>query len=208
MGRWVWSGTVTGRGTLEADPSADTVRLVRIAGVLLLTGSLFSIPSGIVIEPTPPVTDFWISLTGALISTALLIAPPSWITRAWVYASLLVSVVLIALAVDFLSDDYAFFYVVTAIYGAFALRRKAEVMAYVALLTLALLSPLAYDDQIKEQLHHIFVVLPVLLISALFVVYLRESLERNARSYAELAGEADALASRIRRSVGIHAEQR
>jgi hypothetical protein len=186
----------------------DTVRMVRIAGVLLLTGSLFSIPSGMVIEPAPPLTDYWVSLTGALIAAALLLVPSAWITRAWVYASLLVGVVLIAIAVDLFSDDYAFFYVITAIYGAFALRRKAEVTAYVALITLALLAPLVYDDQIKEQLHHIFVVLPVLLISALFVVYLRESLERNVRNYAELAGEADALASRIRRSVGMEPERR
>jgi hypothetical protein len=186
----------------------DTVRMVRIAGVLLLTGSLFSIPSGMVIEPAPPLTDYWVSLTGALIAAALLLVPSAWITRAWVYASLLVGIVLIAIAVDLFSDDYAFFYVITAIYGAFALRRKAEVTAYVALITLALLAPLVYDDQIKEQLHHIFVVLPVLLISALFVVYLRESLERNVRNYAELAGEADALASRIRRSVAMEPERR
>ena len=183
------------------------MRLVRIAGVLLLTGSLFSIPGGIVIEPSPPVSSYLITLAGALIAGAFLLAPGAWITRAWVYFSLLVGVVLIALAVDVFSDDYAFFYVVTAIYGAFALRRKAEVIAYVTLLTVALLAPLAYDGALKEHLHHIFVVLPVLVISALFVLYLRESLERNVRQYAELAGEADALASRIRRSVGIHPER-
>lgn len=185
---------------------ADTVRLVRIAGVLLLTGSLFSIPGGIVIEPSPPLTNYLVSLIGVLIAAVLLLAPPSWITRAWVYFSLLVGVVLIAIAVDIFSDDYAFFYVITAIYGAFALRRKSELIAYVGLLTLALLAPIVYDDQIKEQLHHIFVVLPVLLISALFVLYLRESLERNLRNYAELAGQADALASRIRRTVRTHPE--
>jgi hypothetical protein len=27
-------------------------------------GSLFSIPSGIVIEPAPPLSDYWISFTG------------------------------------------------------------------------------------------------------------------------------------------------
>jgi hypothetical protein len=190
-----------GTGSGAATDPGDSVRLVRIAGILLLTGSVFSIPGGVVIEPTPPLTDYWVSLAGVTIAAALLLAPSAWITRIWVYFSLLVGVVLIAIAVDVFSDDYAFFYVITAIYGAFALRHKAEVVAYVALLTIALLAPLVYDDRIKEQLHNIFVVLPVLLISALFVVYLRESLERNVRKYAELAGEADALASRIRRSV-------
>jgi hypothetical protein len=194
-------GDGDGAEATAAAQGDDAVRLVRIAGVLLLTGSVFSIPGGVVIEPTPPLIDYWVSLTGATIAAGLLLAPSAWITRAWVYFSLLVGVVLIAVAVGVFSDDYAFFYVITAIYGAFALRRKVEVFAYVALLTVALLAPLVYDDQIKEQLHHIFVVLPVLLISALFVVYLRESLERNMRNYAELAGEADALASRIRRSV-------
>ena len=199
-------GDGDGNGSAAVAVPDDSVRLVRIAGVLLLTGSVFSIPGGVVIEPTPPLTDYSVSLTGATIAAGLLLAPPAWITRTWVHFSLLVGVVLIAVAVGVFSDDYAFFYVITAIYGAFALRRKAEVFAYVALLTAALLAPLVYDDQIKEQLHHIFVVLPVLLISALFVVYLRESLERNVRNYAELAGEADALASRIHRSV--HPQQR
>jgi hypothetical protein len=195
------AGDGDGVGATAAAQGGDAVRLVRIAGVLLLTGSVFSIPGGMVIEPAPPLTDYWVSLTGATVAAGLLLAPSAWITRTWVHFSLLVGVVLIAVAVGVFSDDYAFFYVITAIYGAFALRRKAEVFAYVALLTVALLAPLVYDDRIKEQLHHIFVVLPVLLISALFVVYLRESLERNVRDYAELAGEADALASRIHRSV-------
>jgi TRAP-type C4-dicarboxylate transport system permease small subunit len=194
------SGPATGPG--------DSVRLVRVAGVLLLTGSVFSIPGGIVIEPTPPLTDYWVSLTAATIAAGLLLAPSGWITRAWVYLSLVVGVVLIAVAVGVFSDDYAFFYVITAIYAALALRRKKEVLGYAALLTVALLAPLVYDDRIKEQLHHIFVVLPVLLISALLVVYLRENLERNARNYAQLAGEADALASRIHRSVGTHPRPR
>jgi hypothetical protein len=194
-------GNGDGKGT--AASSDDVVRLVRIAGVLLVTGSLFSIPSGMVIEPPPPLSHYWISLTGLLIAGGLLAAPSAWITRAWIYASLLIGVALTALAVGVFSDDYALFYVITAIYGALVLRRKGEVTAYVALITLALLAPLAYDDRIKEQLHHIFVVLPVLLISALFVVYLRETVERNARNYAQFAGEADALASRIQRTVGI-----
>jgi hypothetical protein len=191
----------------RADEGESTVRLVRVAGVLLLTGSLFSIPSGAVLEPPPPLTDYSISAAGMLIAAGLLVSPARWITRAWVYASLLVGVVLIALAVGLFSDDYAFFYVVTGIYGAFALRRKTEVVANVALITVALLAPLVYSDEISEQLHHIFVVLPVLLISSLFVVYLRESLEQNVRRYAQLAGEADELASRIRRSVGLSPER-
>jgi hypothetical protein len=183
------------------------VRLVRVAGVLLLTGSLFSVPSGAVLEPPPLLTDHLVSAAGVLIAAGLLLSPRRWITRGWIYASLVVGVVLIAFAVGLFSDDYAFFYVITAVYGALVLRRKAEVVAYVALITVALLAPLAYDDQVKEQLHHILVVLPVLLISSLFVVYLRESLERNMRNYAQLAGEADELASRIRRSVGLPQER-
>jgi hypothetical protein len=200
------AGAGDGKGS-RADEGETVVRLVRVAGVLLLTGSLFSIPSGAVLEPAPPLTDYAVSAAGMVIAAALLLSPAHWITRAWIYASLLVGVVLIALAVRLFSDDYAFFYVVTAIYSAFALRRKVEVLAYVALIAVALLAPLVYSDQVKEQLHHIFIVLPVLVISSLFVVYLRESLEENARNYAQLAGEADALASRIRRSVGLPPER-
>jgi hypothetical protein len=51
-------------GRVRANEADHAVRLVRIAGVLFLTGSLFSIPSGIVIEPAPPLSDYWILFTG------------------------------------------------------------------------------------------------------------------------------------------------
>jgi hypothetical protein len=45
------------------------VLLVRIAGVLLLTGSLFFVPGGAVLEPAPPLTDYLVSAAGVLIAS-------------------------------------------------------------------------------------------------------------------------------------------
>jgi hypothetical protein len=98
------------------------------------------------------------------------------------------------------SDDYAFFYVITATYAALALPHRRQLAVYMALLTAVLLAPLVYDDAFKEQLHHILVTLPVLFISVFAVRYLRETLLARERMYRGFAREAIELALRIRRS--------
>jgi hypothetical protein len=193
-------GDAGGLGTTDGDERDDIVRLVRLAGVLLLTGSLFSIPGGLVLEPQPALYKHVLALVGTLVAGAFLLAPAARIGRAWIYAALGVGTVLIGIGVAIFSDDYAFFYVVTAIYAALALPDRRELAVYMALLTAALLAPLVYDDSLKQQLHHILVTLPVLFISVFCVRYLRETLLARERMYRGFARDAVDLALRIRRS--------
>jgi hypothetical protein len=194
------TGDEGGLGPTRADQGDDVVRLVRFAGVLLLTGSLFSIPGGLVLEPQPALYKYVLALTGALFATAFLLTPAPRITREWIYAALAVGTILIGIGVAIFSDDYAFFYVITAIYAALALPDRRELTVYMAVLTVALLAPLVYDDAFKVQVHHILVTLPVLFISVFSVRYLRETLLARERMYRGFAREAIELALRIRRS--------
>jgi hypothetical protein len=87
-----------------------------------------------------------------------------------------------------LSDDFAFYYVLVAMYAA-----------YVVFLALALLAPLAYaDGDAKVQAHHILVTFPVMVIAAVIVRYLRDTLERREAEVRTFAHEAVELAERIR----------
>ena len=68
-----------------------------------------------------------------------------------------------------------------------------------AFFTLAILAPLVYvDETFDEQMHHILVTLPVFLISAAVVRYLRDTLTQREREYRRFAAEAVTLAERIR----------
>jgi hypothetical protein len=97
------------------------------------------------------------------------------------------------------SDDFAFYFVVVAIYAAYLVHDRRTLAGYLVLFSLALAAPLAYDqNHTREQLHNVLVVLPVLFISAGMVVYLREALEADRRVSRQFAEEALTLVSRIR----------
>jgi hypothetical protein len=176
----------------------DAVRLVRIAGLLLLAGSVFSVPSALALDPQPPVAEFLVSATGFGVSFVLLFAPGDRINGSWIPFCLAIGIVLTALAVGLMSDDYAFFYVVIAIYAAFALRTRLELVVFSVVIGAALFAPLVYSDEVRVQVHHILVTVPVLVISLIFVRYLRETLEARERTYLGFAKEAVDIAQRIR----------
>ena len=110
----------------------------------------------------------------------------------------------IAAGVAIFSDDYAFVYVLVAMYAAYVIRDRRWLLAYMAFFTAMLCLPLVYDgDDLSEQVHHILVTFPVFLIAALIVAYLRDTLEQRERAVPQLrlrggvAGRADPRPSTV-----------
>ena len=60
------------------------------------------------------------------------------------------------------------------------------------------------DEDVKQQAHHILVTLPVMVISAAIVRYLRDTLERRERQYRGSPTRRSSLAERIRGPNGSH----
>jgi hypothetical protein len=176
--------------------------LIRLAGVLYLACSLVSVPATLALEPVPPLSDFVVLALGILGGCFFLFAPRVWIKPYWIYAAVAGAIGLIAVAVALISDDFAFLYVVNAIYAAVALRSRTALGIFIVVTAVALLAPLVYADDTQEQLHHILITLPVYFISLFFVRYLRNMLELRERTYRDFADEAISLAHRIRRSSG------
>ncbi len=178
---------------------SELCRLGRLAGVLMIVGSLTAVPAGLVVEPAPKAYEHLIGLGSALIGVAALLAPWERISANWLHLVLIVSTLEIAAGVAVLSDDYAFFYVLVAMFAAFVIRDRAFLVAYMLVFTLALVAPLLYaDESVKEQAHHILITFPVFVIAAAIVRYLRDTLERRERDYLGFAFEAVSLAERIR----------
>jgi hypothetical protein len=165
----------------------------------MVSGALVSLPAGLVLDPPPEPTDHLIALAAAVLGLAAILAPWPRLSNNWLHAAPVVSTVAVAVAVDVISDDYAFFYVLIAMYAAFVIRNPAVLAAYTVVLTVALCAPLVYStDDVSVTAHHILVTVPVLLISAGMVRFLRDTLERRESEYRGFATEAISLAERIR----------
>src|SRR5688500_15023343 len=177
----------------------ERLRLGRLAGVLMIIGAVVAFPAGLVLEPAPALHDHLLGVASILAGVAVFLAPWQRISANWLHLALAVATCEIAAGVAIFSDDYAFFYVIIAMFVAFAVRDRTVLLAYTLFLLLALLLPLMYaDEDANAQAHHILVTLPVLVISAGIVRFLRDSLERRERQYRGFAHEAVSLAERIR----------
>jgi hypothetical protein len=177
----------------------ERLRLGRLAGVLMIVGAVVAFPAGLVLEPAPALHEHLLGLGSIVAGVFVFLAPWQRISANWLHLALVVATCEIAAGVAIFSDDYAFFYVIVAMFVAFAVRDGTVLLAYTLFLLLALLLPLAYaDEDAKVQAHHILVTLPVLVISAGIVRYLRDTLERRERQYRGFAHEAVSLAERIR----------
>ena len=177
----------------------DRRRLGRFAGILMVVGALVSFPAGLILDPPPELHKHLLGLGSVLAGLVVFLAPWERISANWLHAALIVSTCEIAAGVAIFSDDYAFFYVMVAMYVAFVVRDRTVLVAYGLFLALALLAPVSYaDEDLNEQAHHILVTLPVLIIAAAIVRYLRDTLEQRELQYRGFAHEAVSLAERIR----------
>lgn len=187
------------RGAFGALAGEERARLGRFAGVLMMVGALVSLPAGFTLEPAPEPYEHLIGIASGLVGLVALLAPWERMSSNWLHVAMIVATVEIAIGVAVLSDDYAFFYVLVAMFAAYVIREPQVMLAYILFLTLALVAPLTYaDETLKEQAHHILVTLPILVIAAAIVRYLRDTLEQREREYRGFAFEAVSLAERIR----------
>ena len=105
----------------------------------------------------------------------------------------------VVLGASLYSDDFAFYQVLIAVYTAYVVRDRSDFLLLMLFFTAATIAPLLYaEESFDESAHHILVTLPVMLISAAVVRYLRDALAERERQYRRFAVEAVTLAERIR----------
>lgn len=189
---------------------AERRRLGRLGGALYLAGTAFSFPASLALDPLPAATSQLLPAAGMLVALAALVAPWDRMSALWLHAVIVGATLQVALSVAILSNVFSFYYVLIAIYAAYIVRDRRVLAAYFVLLTIALVAPLVHDpENTREQAHQILVTLPVFLISAGLVLYLRDTVETRERRYRRFAYEAVTLAIRIRGSGRhSHADER
>ena len=174
-------------------------RLGMLGGVLLIVGSLTAVPAAMFLEPAPEPLEYLISLAGVALGLLLAVMPWERLPERALYSVSIVATGYVMIGTGFYSDDFAFYQVLIAVYTAYVVRDRSEFLFLMAFFTAATVAPLLYvDESFNAQAHHILVTLPVMIISATVVRYLRDALARRELQYRRFAVEAVTLAERIR----------
>jgi hypothetical protein len=178
---------------------AEVVRLVRIGGWVMLTAAVFSVPAALVLDPRPPAADFTLPVINAVVGIALLMVPARWMAEWWVHAIIATITAACIVRVALFGGDYAFYFVIPAIYAAYALPSRRQFAAALVVLALGLFATMGHSEHSEGsgEEHPSLVTLPVMLIGAIAVRELRDTLHARQRVYRDFAGEALELAARI-----------
>ena len=164
----------------------------RLAGVLFSVGSIASIPVNQLFEPAVSGRVHWITALGIVSGLVCLAIRWDRLSPLWLHAVPFVASIEVGITMWGVGEHasaYLWFLVLIVVYWAFAFEHRWEVGLHVGLVIAVALYPLstATDDQRANVLAETLVAIPILLVAAGVVVYLRE---RLAGAMAALADEA------------------
>ena len=178
---------------------SERKRLGRLGGILLIIGSLAAAPAAAFLEPAPEPVEYLVVLVGVLAGVGLMIVPWDRLPERALAGVSILATGYVVLGVSLYSDDFAFYQVLIAVYTAYVVSDRHDFLALMVFFAFATVVPVLYaDGSFNEAAHHILVTLPVMVISAAVVRYLRDALAQREVQYRRFAVEAVTLAERIR----------
>ena len=177
---------------LDTLASRDAERLLigRIAGLLFLAGSLMSIPvNGLFTDPTVTGRSVWVTGFGVLSGLVCLALPwDRWGMRALhaVTVAACFEVALTMWGVVPYSEVYLWFLVLVVVFAGFAFESRRAVAAHLGLALAVSAYPtlITNADRRMSVIAETLVAAPVLLITAIVVVHLRERLQSQQAANA------------------------
>lgn len=186
-------------GAFGNPPAAERRLIGRFGGVLMMVGSAMAIPAGLMLDPMPTGWEFGVWAVGFVVGAVIFMVPWERASGAWIHVGLTLGILESVIAVATISDDYAFYLVLASSFVAFTMRDPRVLTGYAVVIGLAVLAPITYaDESLREQMHHILIALPIIVIAGGAVVYLRNTIEQRERQYQGFAEETASLAKRIR----------
>lgn len=172
-------------------------RYGRIAGVLFILVTVLSVPSSLLLDPTPWLPVSIVSLLGVGTGLVCLAVPWQRISPAWLHLLPAMGTVQVAVAVGTIDSTYGSNYFFIALFVGFVFQSRRAIAAHLGLVSLALVAPIVYDPGSTFQLRLVLLRIPAVVLSGVVVAYLRERLEANQRAYRRFAEEAFEIAVRI-----------
>lgn len=163
----------------------------RLAGILFIVGGLASIPANLLFDH-PRVGTLNHVLVGLALITgvACLLAPWERIPAAVFHAVPITAAVEVAVtvwAVGRHGPVYEWFFVLVAVFAAYAFDSRRVVAAHLGFFTLAALLPLLYRDDTVDEVARLGVMIPMLWVATGVVTFLHEGLLERQRALEDIA---------------------
>jgi hypothetical protein len=170
----------------------------RMAGAMFIAGALLPIPSTLLLEPRPPLASYSLTLVVLLTGLTCLALPWDRASRHWLHSIAALATIQVALTVALFDPIFAVLYFVIAVFVAYGFGRPRSVFPQIALISIAILGPLAYaPGEARETLQIALLLLPSIWMLAGGVVFLRTQVDTRERAYRQFAEQALKLSERI-----------
>lgn len=161
----------------------------RLAGLLFIAGTLSTIPGSFILD------DFetWmygVTAVGILSGVACLLVPWWRISEAWLAIVPPIAVLEIAITVAMTDFVFTYLYFFVALYVSLVFPDPRRMAPFLALVVVALLAPLAYEDEpVSQGLLWAFAAGPAIVLTAVVVGRLTSGLEASREAYRRLSTE-------------------
>jgi diguanylate cyclase (GGDEF)-like protein len=163
----------------------------RLAGLLFMVGAAVSLPTNLLFT-NPPVgaASRWINLLAFISGAICLLIPWRRVAAHWFHLVPLIGTLEVALSVWGVGAHagiYSWYYVLVAVYVAYAFESRAAIAAHMSLVAVCFTLPVLYLHDPEDAGIRALVAVPLLLTVAGIVAYLREGLEASRAQLAEQA---------------------
>jgi diguanylate cyclase (GGDEF)-like protein len=178
---------------MQAVEDADKRRAItgRLAGLLFAVGAVASAPTNELFSD-PPVGQAarWIDLLAFVSGLICLAIPWQRVPARWFHLLPIAGTVEVALSIWGIGvhgGTYAWYYVLVAVFTAFAFENRAQIAAHMGFVAVAFAAPIAYLPDATSASLRALVAVPVLFAVAGVVAHLREGLEQGKALLAQQA---------------------
>jgi hypothetical protein len=189
----------TGDDALNGNGAEQRARNMRLAGALFIFGSLFGVPSTLILTNVDPGLMLLFTALGLATGIVCLLLPWERISPAWAHVVLVVAVAEVAAVAAAAHYTFLIYFVMIGVFVSYAFPSRRVLAAYLALITLVLIGygiGSGGDRDVAMQLA--MLTIPVVLVSSILVAYLREQQEASRLKIQHFADEALELAARLR----------
>ena len=162
----------------------------RLAGLLFIGGALSAVPASFLLDDLPTPWLYSLNAIGLVIGVACLTVPWWRLDERWLIALPVIAVPLIAVTVATTHYVFTYLYFFIAIFVALVFPRPRQMAPFLALVGVALLAPLLYEDEpVRETLLWAIAVGPGIVLTAVVVGRLTAGLEQSREAYRLLSTE-------------------
>jgi diguanylate cyclase (GGDEF)-like protein len=174
-----------------AAQNARNIVVGRLAGILFIVGALASIPANLLFRhPSVGLLNHVLVALAIVSGLGCLLAPWERIPERIFHVVPLMASVEVALTVWAVGKHgpvYEWFFVLVAVFTAYAFDSRRVIAAHMGFCTLAAALPFVYRADTVEQVARVGVLMPMLWVATVVVVHLREAMTVRQRELADLA---------------------